>query len=1371
MLLACLTSAMPPAHGVEPFRSAAPEAPARKGEPNPKSIKIIDYRNPVGFPAYVSPRLYLNWPFAGLPSADEKMARPMNAALFIMEENTAAARLMGLHASAPVPLADLLKELHLPVPAFTLNDVWMRYRLPLISVLLAGGLIVLLAFRWFLTKQKLEAALHDVLRQKLQLHDSERKLSDILENVEVCIYLKDRQGRYLYANRPVRELFGAAMEDIVGRGDEVFFDAETQARLRDNDYLVLEQGQTLKTEETNLNLKDRRPSVYLSVKVPLRNEAGEIYALCGISTDITERKALEALREEAREEARSRLQKIASRGPGVVYQYRLRPDGSSCFPFASEALNAIYRLSPAQVREDAAKVFAVHHPDDYDGVVASILESAQNLTPWHHEYRVKFDDGTVHWLLGNSLPQREADGSTLWHGVITDITGHKRAEAYVAKTLSLLQATLDSTHDAILVVDLNNAWVLHNQQFIDLWQITSEMIAARDDTAALLYVLNQLEDPEGFLSRVRALYGDPEARSFDNLKFKDGRIVERYSLPQRIDGKVVGRVWSFRDVTERKQAEQALRRESEKNLALLHNASDGIHILDIDGTILEVSDSFCAMLGYRREEMIGMNVAQFSDDERMRVVRQQLLKPVRSQFETRHRRKDGRIIEVEVSSFPLQLDGKPVLFNSSRDITCRKLSEAKLYLAASVFTHAREGIMITALDGTIIEVNEAFSRITGYSRAEILGKNQRILGSGHQETAFYTDLFRDLLEKDHWSGEIWNRRKNGDEYAVLQTISAVRDAQGNARQYAALFSDITSLKQHEKQLEQIAHYDGLTGLPNRVLLADRLHQGMAQARRQGQRLAVVFLDLDGFKAINDDHGHEVGDQLLITLAARMEQTLRESDTLARLGGDEFVAVLLGLGDSKACMPMLARLLAAAAQPVSAGESVLQVSASLGVTFYPQAEDNDADQLLRQADQAMYQAKLAGKNRYHFFDAEQDSRIRGHHESLERIRTALAAHEFVLYYQPKVNMRTGRVIGAEALIRWQHPEKGLLPPMVFLPVIENHPLAVAIGTWAIDAALAQIESWRAAGLSIPVSVNVGARQLQQADFVEHLSALLAAHPAVKPGDLELEVLETSALEDLAHISKVIAACRVIGVSFALDDFGTGYSSLTYLKRLPITQIKLDQSFVRGMLEDPDDLAILEGVLGLATAFNRQVIAEGVETMEHGALLLQLGCELAQGYGIAYPMLPARLPGWAASWQPDPVWVGVSSLERVDLPLLFAGIEHRAWVAALGGYLKGEHATPPSLNDHECRLGPWLESDGQARYGAHEAFHAVKFLHKRVHALALELVELKTSDRNGEALGRVAELNELRDNLLEQLKVLIREKSALGGEDLLDSLQYI
>ncbi|MBK6998427.1 MAG: EAL domain-containing protein [Rhodoferax sp.] len=467
-----------------------------------------------------------------------------------------------------------------------------------------------------------------------------------------------------------------------------------------------------------------------------------------------------------------------------------------------------------------------------------------------------------------------------------------------------------------------------------------------------------------------------------------------------------------------------------------------------------------------------------------------------------------------------------------------------------------------------------------------------------------------------------------------------RDGDGKPLRMIGTNTDISERKDHERTLKHIAHFDALTNLANRILLADRLQQAMAQAQRRQQHLAVVYLDLDGFKRINDRYGHQIGDQVLITLAARMKETLREGDTLARLGGDEFVAVLIDLDDAAGCTPLLIRLLEAAAQPVAVDDLSLQVSASLGVTFYPQKQDLDADQLLRQADQAMYQAKLAGKNRYHVFDAEQDSHLRLQHESLERIRQALNNGEFVLYYQPKVNMRSGTVIGAEALIRWQHPEKGLLAPAAFLPIIENHPLAVDVGEWVISTALAQMQHWRAVGLDLPVSVNIGARQLQQGNFVTRLRSILAAHQHMRPDWLELEVLETSALADMAQVSQVIDDCAQFGVRYSLDDFGTGYSSLIYLKRLHVTTLKIDQSFVRDMLDDPDDLAILQGIIGLAAAFKRQVIAEGVETVAHGIVLLQLGCELAQGYGIARPMPADNLPGWVADWPSDAAWRALS-----------------------------------------------------------------------------------------------------------------------------------
>ena len=448
------------------------------------------------------------------------------------------------------------------------------------------------------------------------------------------------------------------------------------------------------------------------------------------------------------------------------------------------------------------------------------------------------------------------------------------------------------------------------------------------------------------------------------------------------------------------------------------------------------------------------------------------------------------------------------------------------------------------------------------------------------------------------------------------------------------FSELNTIKE---QLQHQALHDVLTNLPNRVLLADRLSQSMVQSQRHDNLLAVVFLDLDGFKHVNDSYGHDLGDEVLIIVSLRMKEVLREGDSLARIGGDEFVAVLTDLTTVEECEPVLERLLLAASEPVYLGDVELKISASIGVTLYPQ-DNVSADQLMRHADQAMYIAKESGKNRYHLFDTAEDNAVKVQREILESIRSALDNQQFVLYYQPKVNMRTGKVIGAEALIRWQHPQRGLLNPFDFLPAIENNPMMIELGEWVIDDALRQIGQWQAMGLNIPLntSVNIAAIQLQQTNFVNRLTTLLTAHPDVDSRYLELEVLETSALEDVHHVSTIMNDCMALGVNFALDDFGTGYSSLTYLRRLPASLIKIDQSFVRDMLHDVDDLAIVEGVIVLAKSFKREVIAEGVETVEHGTALLQIGCELAQGYGIARPMPAGDIPRWINEWKPDIHW---------------------------------------------------------------------------------------------------------------------------------------
>ncbi len=731
------------------------------------------------------------------------------------------------------------------------------------------------------------------------------------------------------------------------------------------------------------------------------------------------------------------------------------------------------------------------------------------------------------------------------------------------------------------------------------------------------------------------------------LLARDGheyQIADSAAPIRNAANQIVGVVLVFSDVTEKYRAEESQRRRQimmERTENMAHLAS---FEWDVDTNIVSWSPEMFRILG--RDPAMGTpnleGQAELYTPQSTQALYEAVGKALSDgtpyELELMSVQPDGELRPCIAKGFPERnTSGRVVrLAGLVHDITERKKEEEKTRLAASVFGHAREGIIITDAQGNIVEVNESFVRITGYSREEAIGRNPRFLSSGRQDNSFYEAMWHTLTVQGHWSGEIWNRRKNGDLYAELLTISAVRDGRGDTQQYVALFSDITGIKEHQGQLEHIAHYDALTNLPNRLLLADRLKQAMVQAQRRGQQLAVAYLDLDGFKNVNDRYGHDVGDQLLIHLATAMKDALREGDTLARLGGDEFVAVLIDLESVDSCLPLLTRLLDAASAPVEVGSIVLQGSVSIGVTVYPQAQEVEADQLMRQADQSMYQAKMAGKNRYQVFDADLDSSMRVHHESLQRIQRALEQGEFVLHYQPKVNMREGLIIGAEALIRWQHPEKGLLAPATFLPAIEDHPLAVEVGEWVIDTALSQIEAWRACGLDLSVSVNIGARQLQRSDFVQRLQTILARHPKVTPSSLELEVLETSALADMEQVSQVIEYCHQMGVKFALDDFGTGYSSLTYLKRLRVALLKIDQSFVRDMLDDPDDLAILEGVIGLANAFNREVIAEGVETIEHGTALLQLGCELAQGYGIARPMPADQLPAWASSWKPNEIW---------------------------------------------------------------------------------------------------------------------------------------
>ncbi len=576
--------------------------------------------------------------------------------------------------------------------------------------------------------------------------------------------------------------------------------------------------------------------------------------------------------------------------------------------------------------------------------------------------------------------------------------------------------------------------------------------------------------------------------------------------------------------------------------------------------------------------------------------------------------------------------GRPRLVSGTfSDVSERRELELALHEAQLVFDRSDEGIMVVDALMRITRVNPAFCAITGYAAHEVLGQTPRLLASGRHERGFYEAMWQSLVHKGRWRGEIWNRRKNGEIYAEMLSINAVRDAQSGAVQhYVAVFTDISLLKQHADEMQRLLHYDPLTGVPNRRLLTDRLQQGIARARRSGRSLAVCLLDLDGFRHVNERHGEAVGNRLLIEVAKQLRQVLRADDTLARLGGDEFVLLLTELAGVDEATQLLDRVLAGLAQPVEVDGQALQIGASIGVSLFPE-DPGDADALLRHADQAMVLAKESGRQRYQLFDPAAERRAQAHRELLERLREALRNREFRLHYQPKIRLADGSLSGVEALIRWQDPQRGTVAPGQFLPQIAGSSFEHELGDWVLDEAWRQAEAWRAQGLQLEVGINISAHQLLADGFADGLAARIARHPQLPPASIELEVLESAAIHDLEQAIGVMAQCRGLGLRFALDDFGTGYSSLTYLRRLPVDTLKIDQSFVFHMLDSDDDRGIVAGVIGLARGFGLQVVAEGVESLAHAQALRALGCEAAQGYGIARPMAAAALSGWQDGWR--------------------------------------------------------------------------------------------------------------------------------------------
>jgi diguanylate cyclase (GGDEF)-like protein/PAS domain S-box-containing protein len=615
----------------------------------------------------------------------------------------------------------------------------------------------------------------------------------------------------------------------------------------------------------------------------------------------------------------------------------------------------------------------------------------------------------------------------------------------------------------------------------------------------------------------------------------------------------------------------------------------------------------------------------------------------------------GKTIEYFENNLPKRMVG------SHLDITQRKHDEKKLETTTSLLDAAQKiakvgGWELDIKSGSLFWTKEIY-RIYETSPEAFNPTVESGLDSFTPDSKRkLEEAINDAINRgENYQLELKKYTKKGGLIDV-RTTCVVSMKDNKPVKLTGSFQDISEQKAIQRQLEHSydnlarlneklkhsANYDALTGLPNRIFLADRMQQSLAKSERSKCHIAIAFIDLDGFKEINDAYGHSNGDDLLCKISKKIQDSMRACDTLSRFGGDEFVMILDELKQADDCIPLLKRTLESIASTTSVNHKAIKMSASIGVTIFPQ-DNSNSDQLIRHADQAMYIAKNSGKNCFHIFDVAKGMAATHQYEEIENIRAALKNNEFVLYYQPKINMKTNEVVGLEALIRWQHPLLGLLLPSVFLPIIEQNALSIDIGEWVINTALTQLCFWSESGLEIPVSVNISALQLKHPDFVNRLQLILKDYPHYKPGHIEFEILETSALGELERIVELIERCHELGILFSIDDFGTGYSSLTYLKRLPADHLKIDESFVRDMLHNADDRAIVQGVIQLAQTFDKAVIAEGVESIAHGEQLISLGCHLAQGFGISKPIPAEKLSDWLTSWAQKNEWQFLSSVK--------------------------------------------------------------------------------------------------------------------------------
>jgi diguanylate cyclase (GGDEF)-like protein/PAS domain S-box-containing protein len=936
----------------------------------------------------------------------------------------------------------------------------------------------------------------DRRRAEEAVKESEERFRASFKNAAVGMGLTDLSGRFMETNQALSDITGYSEEEL----KNLTFSDITHPDDRTGNMALYQEVKLGKRDGFVMQkryVKKDGAIVWITLSVGvIRDRQGNITNTIGLIEDITERRRAE----EALHESQRALSTLLSNLPGMVY--RCRNDKDWTVEFASEGCLGLTGYQPSDLTGRKVSYGQdLIHSDDQEAVWNDVQAALREKRSYQLNYRIITADKKEKWVWEQGRGVFSPNGDLLaLEGFIIDISERRQAVADLEKSVSLLRATFESTADGILVVDQQGRIASFNRKFLDLWRIPKSVVSSRDDSQALSFVVGQLKAPDAFLKKVKELYDQPDSESFDFIEFKDGRIFERFSQPHRIGDKTVGRVWSFRDVTERRWAEDALEKSEATNRALLNALPDMMFRINREGVYLDFIPA------------------------------------------------KGMVPFVP----PMQFLGKEV-----REVLPPEVAEPIMH-----YVH-------------------------------------QALGTGETQIFEYP-----LLEKG-------NRR----DYEARIVVSGENEV-------LAIVRDITERKTQAAALEYQALHDTLTDLPNRTLVLDRLRQAIHAAGREGKPLALLLMDLDRFKDVNDALGHHHGDLLLKQVGPRVLGVLRESDTIARLGGDEF-AVLLPGTDMDGATVTAQKILEALDRPFVVEGFFLDIGASIGIALFPE-HGEDVDMLMRRADVAMYSAKQSSSG-YAVYISEHDRHSPRRLALMGELRHAIERKEFILYYQPKVDLKTRRTIGVEALIRWKHPQHGLIQPDEFITLAEHTGFIKQLTFWVLSDALRQWHVWHQSGIDLPVAVNLSARNLQDLQMPDQFTELLRVTD-VPPSQLKLEITESAIMADPARAMEILKRLRALDIRFSIDDFGAGYSSLGYLKKLPVDEVKVDKSFVMAMAASPDDVVIVRSTIDLAHNLGLRVVAEGVESQETLDRLAAMGCDAAQGFYLSRPIPAEELTHW-------------------------------------------------------------------------------------------------------------------------------------------------